>query len=298
MTLENRIAETLSAAGIEPGDTVLVHSGMRGLLLSLLAQGRRDGDMVETAAGALHSALTEVVGEAGTIAVPGFFYEYGRFGTPFDAATSKPDMRLGGYSALMLKTPGMRRSLCPPVSIMGVGKDAPDICDTGSGYGYGSLSPWQRLTDLDAKMLFWDVSPRMATFIHHVEVLAGVPHIYNKVYNAPVIGLDGPFDGPVVSAVRYLNEEFAIVYELARYADDAQKAGLVSSAKMGALQAHVVGCRDSEALLLEKLKADPYYLLVRPPQFTPGEIPFDGAVGDPNPKLRYATEKISVELSE
>ena len=290
MNLVNRIADSLIDAGLESGDSVFVHSGLRGLALSLLAEGQREGDIVKMAAAELHSGLVQATDGKGTIAVPAFFYEYGRYGTPFDAATAKPDIRLGGYSAYYLELDGMRRSLCPPVSIMAVGDKASEICDTGSGYGYGKLSPWQRLTDLDAKMLFWDVSPRMATFIHHVEVLAGVPHIYNKVYNAPVIGLDGPFEGPVISAVRYLDEDYGIVYELEPYARDIHEIGLVKSSKMSALEIHVVGFRDSERLLLEKFRADPYYLLAKSPHFKVGKIPFDGKTGPANPNLKYQHE--------
>ena len=290
MSIANEIAESLEAAGISAGDTVFVHSGMRGLALKLLATGRRDGDIVKMAAAELHQGLVQATGDKGTLSVPAFFYEYGRYRTPFDAATSKPDMRLGGYSALYLELKGLRRSLCPPVSIMAVGDKASDICDTGSGYGYGSLSPWQRLTDLDAKMLFWDVSPRMMTFIHHVEVLAGVPHIYNKVYDTPVIGLDGPFNGPVVSAVRYLNEEYSIVYELRRHAEALAKSGLVTSHACGPITFHVTDFRKNEQLMLKNLKTDPYYLLNEPPHFTPGLIPADGAVGKVNPKLSYRPE--------
>lgn len=291
MSIAAEITEALAGAGINSGDTVFVHSGMRGLALKLLAAGRRDGDIVKMAARQLHDGLVGATGPTGTLSVPAFFYEYGRYRTPFVAATSRPDMRLGGYSALYLELDGMRRSLCPPVSIMAVGKHAADICDTGSGYGYGSLSPWQRLHDLDAKMLFWDVSPRMATFVHHVEVLAGVPHIYNKLYDAPVSGLDGPFKGPVISAVRYLNEEFSIVYELRAFAEALADAGLVTSHTCGPITFYVTDFKNSEKLLLEKIKADPFFLLLEPPKFTAGEIPFDGGVGSVNPKLRYRPEQ-------
>ncbi|MBT3237543.1 MAG: hypothetical protein HOK06_01565 [Rhodospirillaceae bacterium] len=298
MTLESKIEEALHAAGIAAGDTVFVHSAVRGLVLSLLAEGRRDGNLVEAAAEVLHSAISTTLGANGTIASPAFFYEYGRYGTPFDAATSPTDKRLGGFCSWMLNVPGMRRSLCPTVSVIASGKNASEICDTGTGFGYGSMSPWQRLVDLDAKMLFWECTPRMMTFVHHVEVLAGVPHTYNKVYDAPVTGLDGPFDGPVVSAVRYLDEDFEIVYELARFTTAATEAGIVRTAKMGSLNLQVIGFRDAEALLLEKLSQDPYFLLVKPPVFTPGKIPFDGGSGAVNPKLRHVAEKVSVEVKE
>ena len=291
MQLENRIADALDAAGISTGDTVFVHSSVRGLVLSLLAEGRRDADLVKAAGGLLHGGLAQCVGDKGTIAAPAFFYEYGRYGTPFNAATSTPDKSLGGHSAWMLKAPGMRRSLCPPVSIMAQGEHAPDICDTGSGFGFGSLSPWQKLVDLDAKMLFWECSPRMMTFAHHVEVLAGVPHIYNKVYDAPVTGLNEAFEGPVISAVRYLDEEYKILYELADFTEAANEAGIIRTTQMGALTANVLRFRDCEKLMLEKLRNDPYYLLVEPPKFTPGKIPFDGSAGTLNPELAYQHDK-------
>ena len=291
MQLENRIAAALNSVGIATGDTVFVHSAVRGLILSLLAGGRRDADLVGASAEVLQNGLAQAVGESGTIAAPAFFYDYGRFGTPFNAATSLPDKSIGGHSTWLLKAPGIRRSLCPPVSLMALGKYAPNICDTGSGYGFGALSPWQQLVDLDAKMLFWECSPRMMTFAHHVEVLAGVPHIYNKVYDAPVTGMDGPFHRPVVSAVRYLDEEYKILYELDDFTKDANKSGIIKSTKMGPLTVQVIGFRDCQKLMLKKLRNDPYYLLVEPPKFTPGKIPFDGSAGALNPELAYQHEK-------
>ena len=67
---------------------------------------------------------------------------------------------------------------------------------------------------------------------------------------------------------------------------------------MGSLNLQVIGFRDAEALLLEKLSQDPYFLLVKPPVFTPGKIPFDGGSGAVNPKLRHVAEKVSVEVKE
>jgi len=185
----------------------------------------------------------------------------------------------------------MRRSLCPPVSIVAVGNQASRVCDTGTAYGYGALSPWQRLIDMDAAMLFWDVSPRMITFGHHVEAQVGVPHIYNKVYDTPVHGLDGPHEGPVVSAVRYLDEDFAIVYDLERFLAEASAAGLIATHAWGAVNFHLVGFRAIQEFLYDKLRHDPFYLLSAPPCFVNGTIPADGATGAVNPKLAFQVDR-------
>ncbi|NQU57212.1 MAG: AAC(3) family N-acetyltransferase [Rhodospirillales bacterium] len=291
MSLTDDIVGALCGAGISAGDTVFVHSGMRGLAMKLLASGQRNTNVADAATGAFHDALVLAVGDGGAIAAPAFFYDYARNRTPFDAATSVPDRSLGVYPPLLLKAQGMRRSLCPPVSIMAVGKNAAAICDTGTAYGYGSQSPWQRLVDLGGKLLFWDISPRMMTFVHHVETLVGVPHIYNKVYDAPVTGLGGSYDGPVVSAVRYLDERFEIVYDLNRFIAEAANDGLIAEHTFDRIDLFLSSFSPLADYLGQKLAADPYYLLAAPPRFVPGVIPADGAVGKANPKFSYVHEK-------
>jgi aminoglycoside N3'-acetyltransferase len=285
------IRSALDGAGVSNGDSVFVHSGMRGLSLRLLADDDRDGDIAGKAARIFHDALGMAVGDNGTVAAPAFFYEYARYRTPFDAATSPADKTLGIYPSLLLTMDGMRRSLCPPVSIVAIGNQASRICDTGTAYGFGVLSPWQRLTDMDVTMLFWDVSPRMITFGHHIEALVGVPHLYNKIYDTPVRGLDGPHDGPVVSAVRYLDERFAIVYDLERFLAEAGAAGLITTHTWGTVSFHLVGFRSIQDFLYNKLRDDPFYLLSAPPRFIDGTIPTDGATGAGNPKLAFQVDR-------
>lgn len=287
MTLTSDIRAALEGAGISGGDTVFVHSGMRGLSLRLLADGERGGDIAGRAGLIFHDALGQAIGTEGTLAAPSFFYEYARYRTPFDASTSPADKSLGIYPSLLLTLDGFRRSLCPPVSIVAIGDQASQVCNTGTAYGYGALSPWQRLVDIDANMLFWDVSPRMMTFIHHVEMMVGVPHIYNKIYDGPVSGLDGPYVGPVVSAVRYLDERYAISYNYERLLAEAGAAGLIATHSWGAVDFHLVGFRAAQDFLYDKLRKDPFYLLAAPPRFIDGTIPTDGAVGAPNPKLDF-----------
>jgi hypothetical protein len=47
--------------------------------------------------------------------------------------------------------------------------------------------------------------------------------------------------------------------------------------------------RDCEMVLSDELSRDPYFLLVQPPTFIPGEIPDDGATGPAPQKASSAT---------
>lgn len=285
MSLTDDIAEALSGAGITAADTVFVHSGMCGLAIKLLVAGERGAYVAAMAAQVFHDALVRAVGIGGSIAVPAFFYDYARNQTPFDAATSVPDRSLGVYPKIFLNARGIRRSLCPPVSIMALGARAGDICDSVAAFGYGSQSPWQRLVDLDGKLMFWDVSPRMMTFVHHVEALVGVPHIYNKIYDAPINGLDGLYHGQAVSAVRYLDERFPIVYDLERFIGEATNDGLIAAHAFGKMKFFTMEMAPLADYLGQKLGVDPSYLLAAPPRFIPGVMPADGATGPVNAKL-------------
>jgi aminoglycoside 3-N-acetyltransferase len=167
--------------------------------------------------------------------------------------------------------------LNPLVGLLAKGAKAGSVCEHGSAYGYGPNTPWDRLVALDGKMLFWGVDLRNMTFVHHVEQLVGVPHLYHKVYATPVLVDGKAVDLPVVTSVRYL--DFNIAYNFKRLSDDLAAAGVLRSFREPPFQAHAVECRAVLSHLERVLAKDPYYLLAAPPQFVPGRIPIDGPTG-------------------
>ncbi|MFQ5757531.1 MAG: AAC(3) family N-acetyltransferase [Acidiferrobacterales bacterium] len=272
------VSVALRAAGLVEGDTILVHSGLQGIFFALRANGHRGRDLAEKACATLRDGILAAIGEAaGTVCVPGFHYDYARRGEPFDARTSPPDNRLGRFPDYFFRNAMSHRSLCPPVSIMACGPRAAQICDTGTTFGHGLGSPWARLIDIGAKMLFWDATPAAMTFVHHVEMMVGVPHSYCKVYPVPVRDLRGRTHAASVNYVRYLDDRFAIDYDLDRLVGDLRDEGVTTNGEALGIPFAVLACRDAFDFLSRKLIADPFYLLAGPPQFVPGEIPMDGA---------------------
>ena len=64
-------------AGLKEGDTVMVHSDITGFGL---VENFTPLKQVET----FYEAFMVVLGEEGTLCVPAYFYEYARYGIPYD----------------------------------------------------------------------------------------------------------------------------------------------------------------------------------------------------------------------
>jgi len=274
----DRFGSILAAIGIRAGDALLVHSDLRDLVR--LADPRELADQSDVRSfllGSFDSALFEVVGAQGTICVLGTYSDYARFAKPFDLQKSPPDAQFGAYNRYVFDQGAASRSLNPLVGFLAKGAKAGWICEHVSAYGYGPNTPWDRLISLDAKMLFWGVDLRNMTFVHHVEQLVGVPHLYHKVYATPVLVDGRPIDLPVVTSVRYL--DFNISYNFKRVSDDLAAGGALKSFHEVPFQAHAIGCRAVLSHLERVLAVDPYYLLAAPPAFVRGRIPTDGPTG-------------------
>jgi aminoglycoside 3-N-acetyltransferase len=268
----------LTSLGIRAGDTLLVHSDLRDLVrLAEPSELASQNDPRSFLLEAFDSALKETVGAEGTICVLGTYSDYARFGKPFDLRHSPPDAQYGAYNRYVFDQGTAQRSLNPLVGFLATGAKAGWICEHASAYGYGPDTPWERLVALEGKMLFWGVDLRNMTFVHHVEQQIGVPHLYHKVYDAPVIVDGKPIELPVVTSVRYL--DFNIVYNFKRLSDDLAASGALQSLRQSPFQAHLVSCRAVMEHLIRVLAKDPYYLLAAPPQFVSGRVPTDGATG-------------------
>jgi aminoglycoside 3-N-acetyltransferase len=274
----DRLRSIFAALGIRAADALLVHSDLRDLVrLADPAELAASGDPRRFLLEAFETALSQSVGSEGTICVLGTFSAYARFGEPFDLEASPPDREYGVYNRFVFDQGTACRSLNPIVGLLAKGARAAFVCEHVSACGYGPNTPWDRLVALDAKMLFWGVDLRNMTFVHHAEQLVGVPHVYHKLYAAPVLVQGRPIDLPVIASVRYL--DFNVVYNFRRLSEDLAAAGLVQSFRQPPFQAHAVGCRAVLAHLERMLAKDPYYLLAAAPQFVPGQIPVDGPTG-------------------
>ena len=102
------LIDTLLSVGIEKNDTLLVHS-------DIAAFGTTENFSRKEALNIFYDAFMEVLGSEGTLCVPAYFYEYARFGIPYDIALSPVSEELGVFAKFINSLPESKRS-CNPLA--------------------------------------------------------------------------------------------------------------------------------------------------------------------------------------
>lgn len=176
------IVEALKELGIQKGDVLLVHSGLSHL------------GHIEGGADTVIDALTEAVGEEGTILMPCFTRPYVAFeGTvnkdrrfrPFhtDGTNNTVNICTGSIPKALLKREGALRSANASHSWGGVGKQAQyclsahECLDSPAS----GNSPMAKALELGGKVLFFGCGIASNTFLHFVEDQANAPYLLNAV---------------------------------------------------------------------------------------------------------------------
>lgn len=262
--------DALKSLGIKEGDLLFVHSDLRPFGLPEKTETREE--ILEF----YYSSLREVIGEKGTLAVPAYFYEYARYGEPFDPDKSPISKPLGVFSGYINTLPGRVRSLSPMQSFAAIGPKAKELCGT-SLCGYGVSSPWHRLRTLGGKIVFLGTTLQPMTYVHHIEQQYGVPHLYTKIYPYPVQMGGIPIEGKVISTVRYL--DYGIEYDLHPFQEELKKRNLLHHSSCRKAQLFLIDAEATFQTGIELLNQNPYCFLKKPPTFIPGKIPTDGITG-------------------
>ncbi|MET3928043.1 aminoglycoside 3-N-acetyltransferase [Devosia sp. 2618] len=181
----SQLAGHLSALGLERGDAVLVHAGLRAVGPIL---GGPD---------VLIGALGDVVGSQGTILgycdwqVDASAPELRAETPPFDPRTSRAIRDNGAFPELLRTTPGARRSASPGASCAALGERAEWFtADHALDYGYGPQSPFGKLVAAHGKTLMLGAPLDTMTLLHHAEHLADIPDKRVLRYEAPIL-VDG-----------------------------------------------------------------------------------------------------------
>lgn len=267
MITRTQLIDALLSLGLSAGDCVLVHSDLRGFGLPENQTSR------EEILAFYEEAIRSVIGKGGTLAVPAYFYEYARYGQPFDVNNSPVSASLGSFSQWITSLSGAIRSCNPLQSIAATGKRAGEISGGNSLSGYGVESPWHRLRKLGGKILFLGAPIQSMTFVHYIEQQIGVPHLYFKIFPYPVIKDGKELPGHPVSAVRYL--DYAIHYNLAAYQQKLSDEGFLRSHLLHSIPLYAINAEDAFRIGIRELSCNPYFFLRHPPHFAPGNVPID-----------------------
>lgn len=258
------VTEALSRSGVKHGDSVLLHSSLRNL-------GKVDKSDVPVLCEALLNGLLDLLGSDGTLLVPAYFYEYARYGVPFDVTRSPVSKRLGTFSAYIAAHPQSIRSKNPTTSMAAIGAKAEYICARSTATGYGHGSPWALLTEVGGTIAGIGTHFNTMTYIHYIEQIFGVPHMYHKYFTTPIYDDGTPLNMPVINYVRYL--KYGIKAEMLKFENELQEKKCVRFETFDDSHVYSAPCK----LLLEeglrKLQLNPFYFLEHAPEFREGEIP-------------------------
>lgn len=177
------LAQDWRSAGLEDGDTVLIHSSISRVLRKIASFGERPDP------GIIVQSLLDVVGEEGTVVFPLFNFEFTQ-GVPFDIRASKSAM--GALTESARVWPGAVRTGHPIYSFAAIGKKSNMFYGVENFSGYGADSPFAILHRIKAKIGVIDLPDQNSmTFYHYVEEMMSVSYRFHKKFSGPYIGLDG-----------------------------------------------------------------------------------------------------------
>ena len=177
------LADQWSAAGVERGDTLLLHSSIKRTLLSCRRAGRRVSprDILDS--------LLAALGPDGTLLLPLFNFDFAR-GKPFDIRQTPSEM--GALTEAGRAHPEAVRTGHPLYSFAVIGAQSARFRGVDNVSGYAQDSPFGILRDLNGTIAVLDLDDQNSmTFYHHVEEVKRVPYRYFKEFTGTYTGLDG-----------------------------------------------------------------------------------------------------------
>jgi aminoglycoside N3'-acetyltransferase len=166
----------LQQAGIRPGDTIMVHSSMKGL------------GFVEGGPATVVDALLEVLGPSGNLLMPAFTIRNSMHETlndpsfVFDVRTSPSSV--GAISEEFRKRPTAKRSIHPTHSVSAIGPDAEYFTreHISAGSNFGANTPFGKLLEKNGKIVGMGINFAPVTYYHVPEDLhpGEFPRVYMK----------------------------------------------------------------------------------------------------------------------
>lgn len=243
------LLQALRALGVQPGDTVMLHSawsrehGFRGSV----------GELVDT--------FVEAVGPAGHLLMVTLPYrnaalDWLESGRRFDVRKT-PSM-MGMVSEVFRRREGVQRSLHPTHPIAVLGPDARRFIAAHPNcvHPCGPGTPFEEVLKADGRVVFLNVPIDTFTFFHYLEHLVHetlpFPLYTDTVYEAPVVDAEGRAD--TVRTHAFARE--AIRRRRPERLYDALFAkGLVAERRVGATRLLAVKVRDAVAVTRELQRA-------------------------------------------
>jgi aminoglycoside 3-N-acetyltransferase len=186
-----QLVKALQAVGVQPEDGLLVHSAIQ----FLGRPTRGVGLYYQGLCTVLDSLSLEILGHRsegatqpdltlGTIAVPTFNFAFAR-GERYDPKSS-PSTGMGTFSEYVRELPQSQRTTHPMQSLAVIGRYATDLADRNTLSAFDPGSAFDRMLELDFKLLLLGSDIQAVSMLHYSEQRAGVPYRYWKDFTGEV----------------------------------------------------------------------------------------------------------------
>ena len=248
MHTKEQLKQDLSALGVQPGDSILMHSSYKSL------GGIEDG------AKGFFDAFLSLLGPEGTLVLPALSYASVTAESPHFDQQHTPSCV--GYLPEYFRTQiASIRSLHPTHSCSAVGRQAVFLC--GEHFRdrtpVGPHSPFARLPQVHGKILILGSHPDHNTTLHGVEETAEPEYVFDRT--APIVYNVTDAQGRTFQAThlrhgfhfadRYYDQKYARIIDLL---DETEvRTGKVLDAECVLMDAEAVWKKGHEALLKDPL---------------------------------------------
>jgi aminoglycoside 3-N-acetyltransferase len=201
---KNILISEFKLLGIQPGDTLFVHSSYSSL--SQTPGGMENGPQT------VIDALLSILGENGTLIMPTFNYDFLR-GEKWDIRSTPSQM--GILTELVRKDPGAKRMFHPIYSVAAIGRLADEIETVRSDDCFGDTTIFKKLRDWNAKIVVIGLPySKSFTFLHHCEQMANVDYRYLKEFSGTAIDQAGiPHEMNITMFVRDVDKGVVLDFE-------------------------------------------------------------------------------------
>jgi aminoglycoside 3-N-acetyltransferase len=170
-------------SGINPGDTVLLHSNIKRTLI----EARRSG--ISLSLPEILNSFLDALGPKGTLILPLFNFDFTSY-AEFDIRNTPSQM--GALTEFGRIHNGSVRTGHPIYSFAVIGYKKADFEGVDNESGYAENSPFGILKRLDGKIASLDLEDQDSmTFYHHVEEVKKVDYRYFKTFKGRYIDYDG-----------------------------------------------------------------------------------------------------------
>ena len=246
---KEQFARDLAALGVQPGDSILMHSSFKSL------GGIEDG------AQGFFDAFMQLLGPEGTLVLPALSYESVTREEPHFDQLNTPSCI--GYLPEYFRTQvsGVVRSLHPTHSCCALGRNAAYLCEAHvlDRTPVGPNSPFARLPLVNGKILILGSHPDHNTTLHGVEETAEPEYVFDRT--SPIVYTITDENGNTMQAThlrhgfhfddRYYDQRYARIMDLLD--ETEMRTGKVLDADCVLMDAKAVWKKGHEALLKDPL---------------------------------------------